>query len=143
MAPRAIISYDDTHGDHDALMLARIFADAGASLTLAYVRHCTQSERAQEDLEEQEAETLLRRGADWFSGLDVDTRIVVSPSTAEGQGEAPGSAFRLRTSVRDHDPFRRTLQDCRQHALTRLHSHMGCGCGRETRMQAEGRGSAR
>ena len=44
MAPRAIISYDDTPGDHDALMLGRILADAGASLTLAYVRHCTQSE---------------------------------------------------------------------------------------------------
>ena len=42
MAPRAIISYDDTPGDHDALMLGRILADAGASLTLAYVRHCTQ-----------------------------------------------------------------------------------------------------
>ncbi len=39
MAPRAIISYDDTPGDHDALMLGRILADAGASLTLAYVRH--------------------------------------------------------------------------------------------------------
>ena len=27
---------------------------------------------------------LLQRGADWFSGLRVDTRIVVSPSTPEG-----------------------------------------------------------
>ena len=34
MAPRAIISYDDTPGDHDALMLGRVLADAGASLTL-------------------------------------------------------------------------------------------------------------
>jgi nucleotide-binding universal stress UspA family protein len=84
MPPRAIISYDDTPGDHDALMLGRIFADAGASLTLAYVRHCTQTERSREDLEEHEAETLLQRGADWFSGLRVDTRIVVSPSTPEG-----------------------------------------------------------
>ena len=84
MSPRAIISYDDTPGDHDALMLGRILADAGASLTLAYVRHCTQSERSQEAVEEHEAEMLLQRGADWFSGLDVDTRIVVSPSTPEG-----------------------------------------------------------
>jgi len=84
MPPRAIISYDDTPGDHDALMLGRIFADAGASLTLAYVRHCNQTERSREELEEHEAETLLQRGADWFSGLQVDTRIVVSPSTPEG-----------------------------------------------------------
>jgi nucleotide-binding universal stress UspA family protein len=84
MSPRAIISYDDTPGDHDALMLGRVLADAGAELTLAYVRHCTQNERSQEALEEHEAEMLLQRGADWFSGLQVDTRIVVSPSTPEG-----------------------------------------------------------
>jgi len=84
MSPRTIISYDDTPGDHDALMLGRILADAGAELTLAYVRHCTQNERSQEALEEHEAEMLLQRGADWFSGLQVDTRIVVSPSTPEG-----------------------------------------------------------
>ena len=84
MSPRAIISYDDTPGDHDALMLGRILADAGADLTLAYVRHCTQSERSQEAVEEQRAEVLLQRGADWFSGLRVDTRVVVSPSTPDG-----------------------------------------------------------
>ena len=84
MAPRAIISYDDTPGDHDALMLGRILADAGADLTLAYVRHCTQSDRTQEEREEQDAELLLERGTDWFSGLQVDTRVVVSPSTPEG-----------------------------------------------------------
>ena len=84
MAPRAIISYDDTPGDHDALMLGRIFADAGAELTLAYVRHCTHGERSQRAGEEHEAERLLERGAEWFSGLRVDTRVVVSPSTADG-----------------------------------------------------------
>jgi nucleotide-binding universal stress UspA family protein len=84
MSPRAIISYDDTPGDHDALMLGRILADAGAELTLAYVRHCTHGDRSQELVEEQEAATLLQRGADWFSGLRVDTRVVVSPSTSDG-----------------------------------------------------------
>ena len=84
MAPRAIISYDDTPGDHDALMLGRILADAGAGLTLAYVRHCTHGECSQEALEEHDAEMLLQRGVDWFSGLDVETRVVVSPSTPEG-----------------------------------------------------------
>jgi len=84
MAPRAIISYDDTPGDHDALMLGRILADAGAGLTLAYVRHCTHGDCSQEALEEHDAEMLLQRGVDWFSGLDVETRVVVSPSTPEG-----------------------------------------------------------
>jgi nucleotide-binding universal stress UspA family protein len=84
MSPRALISYDDTPGDHDALMLGRILADAGADLTLAYVRHCTHGDCNQEQREESDAEMLLERGADWFSGLRVDTRVVVSPSTAEG-----------------------------------------------------------
>jgi nucleotide-binding universal stress UspA family protein len=84
MAPRAIISYDDTPGDHDALMLGRILADAGATLTLAYVRHATQSNRSREELEEHEAEALLERGARWLAGLDVDTRVIVSPSTPDG-----------------------------------------------------------
>ncbi|MBV9418119.1 MAG: universal stress protein [Solirubrobacterales bacterium] len=84
MAPRAIISYDDTPGDHDALMLGRILADAGASLTLAYVRHSTQIDRSREALEEDEAEALLGRGARWLAGLNVHTRVVVSPSTPEG-----------------------------------------------------------
>jgi len=81
---RAIISYDDTPGDHDALMLGRILADAGASLTLAYVRHCIQGNWSRERLEENEAEALLGRGARWLAGLPVDTRVVVSPSTPEG-----------------------------------------------------------
>jgi nucleotide-binding universal stress UspA family protein len=84
MSPRAIISYDDTPGDHDALMLGRILADAGADLTLAYVRHCTHGDCSEEAREEHDAERLLERGADWFSGLQVDTRVVVSPSTPEG-----------------------------------------------------------
>ena len=84
MAPRAIISYDDTPGDHDALMLGRILADAGAWLTLAYVRHCISDDGSQEELEEHQSETLLARGADRLADLDVDTRVVVSPSTPEG-----------------------------------------------------------
>ena len=84
MSPRALISYDDTPGDHDALMLGRILADAGADLTLAYVRHCTHGDCSQELVEERDAEMLLQRGADWFSGLRVDAGIVVSPSTSEG-----------------------------------------------------------
>jgi nucleotide-binding universal stress UspA family protein len=84
MAPRAIISYDETPGDHDALMLGRILADAGATLTLAYVRHCTSADCSQEELEEHEAEMLLARGAGRLPELDVDTRVVISPSTPEG-----------------------------------------------------------
>jgi hypothetical protein len=62
MAPKAIVSYDDSPNDHDALSLGRVLADAGAELTLAYVRHATQAQRDREQLEEHEAEALLDRG---------------------------------------------------------------------------------
>jgi nucleotide-binding universal stress UspA family protein len=84
MPLNAIVSYDDTINDHDALMLGRVLADAGASLTLAYVRHTTRSERSSEELEEHEAESLLERGARWLGDSDVERRVVVSASTGDG-----------------------------------------------------------
>jgi nucleotide-binding universal stress UspA family protein len=84
MAIKAIVSYDDTPNDHDALMLGRVLAQAGAELTLAYVRHTTQSERRREELEEHEAEALLERGARALDGIDVKRRVVVSGSTPDG-----------------------------------------------------------
>jgi nucleotide-binding universal stress UspA family protein len=84
MALNAIVSYDDTDNDLDALALGRVLADAGARLTLAYVRHTTQSERSREELEEHEAEALLERGAQRLEDVDVDQRVIVSASTGEG-----------------------------------------------------------
>src|SRR5437763_11800816 len=84
MTLNALVSYDDTANDHDALMLGRMLAHAGARLTLAYVRHTTQAERHREELEEHEAEALLERGARWLEDPDVARRVVVSGSTGEG-----------------------------------------------------------
>jgi nucleotide-binding universal stress UspA family protein len=84
MPPRAIISYDETAGDHDALMLGRTLADAGASLTLAYVRHCINGDCSREQLEENDAQALLDRGVKRLDRHGVETRIVVSASTPEG-----------------------------------------------------------
>jgi len=84
MSLHAIVSYDDTDNDLDALALGRVLAEAGASLTLAYVRHTTQSERSREELEEHEAETLLERGAQRLDDVHVEQRVIVSASTGEG-----------------------------------------------------------
>src|SRR5690348_18384571 len=81
MAAQAIVSYDDTHNDHDALMLGRVLAEAGAELTLAYVRHTTASSREREELEESEAQALLERGARYLEDVEVERRVVMSPST--------------------------------------------------------------
>ncbi len=84
MSTKAIVSYDDTPNDQDALMLGRVLADAGVELTLAYVRHTTQTERQREQLEEHEAEALLERGAQWIEAPEVERRVIVSASTPEG-----------------------------------------------------------
>lgn len=79
-----IVSYDGTANDHDALALARVFADAGASLLLTYVRHTTQLRRDREQLEEQDAETLLDRGIAGLGDVAAERRVVVHASTSEG-----------------------------------------------------------
>jgi nucleotide-binding universal stress UspA family protein len=84
MAPRIIVSYDGTDSDHDALALGRVFAEAGATLSLAYVRHTHESERRREELEHDEAERLLERGAEWLGQPDAVRHVVLSASTGEG-----------------------------------------------------------
>jgi nucleotide-binding universal stress UspA family protein len=82
MGPKTIISYDDTPNDHDALVLARVLADAGAELVLAYVRHTAAAEC--EHFEEDEAQCLLARGSRMLGDLDVERRVVANGSTAAG-----------------------------------------------------------
>ncbi len=48
MQTHVIISYDGTDNDHDALALGRILGDAGARVSLAYVRHAAESDAAAE-----------------------------------------------------------------------------------------------
>jgi nucleotide-binding universal stress UspA family protein len=84
MAPHAIISYDDSRNDHDALMLGRVLRDAGARLSLAYVRHAHESQTDREQLADAEAEALLHRGADWLEDAYADRHVVLSGSTGEG-----------------------------------------------------------
>src|SRR5438270_13402469 len=84
MTTKAIISYDDTLGDLDALAFGRVLSETGAELMLAYVRHVTQSEPAREELAEHDARALLERGARWLGDLAVATTVVLSASTGEG-----------------------------------------------------------
>jgi nucleotide-binding universal stress UspA family protein len=80
----AIISYDDSGTDRDALMLGRVLGDAGAELTLAYVRHAVLRCPDQEQLAEREAAALLQRGAQWLDDPYVERRVVLSGSTSAG-----------------------------------------------------------
>jgi nucleotide-binding universal stress UspA family protein len=84
MTPTIIVSYDDTDNDRDALALGARFAEAGAALELAYVRHVPSADRSREVLEEQEAQALLERGARSLEKPDVPLHVVLNASTGEG-----------------------------------------------------------
>ena len=87
MAPKIIVSYDGTDADHDALAYGRMLADAGAEVSLAYVRHTSRSERRREELEHDEADRLLQRGAQLLGIAGVKRHVVLSASTGEGLGQ--------------------------------------------------------
>src|SRR5512146_2597967 len=82
MAPRIIVSYDDTDNDRDALALGRLLAFSGAELSLAYVRHAQGGA-----LEQKEAEELLERGAEAVGAPDMPRHVVVNPGTSVGLTE--------------------------------------------------------
>jgi nucleotide-binding universal stress UspA family protein len=84
MSPNIIVSYDGTENDQDALALARVFANLGAEISLAYVRHTRESEYRREELAHDEAEHLLEGGGRWLGNPDVKRHVVLSGSTPEG-----------------------------------------------------------
>lgn len=79
-----IVSYDGTRNDRDALALGRLFALAGADVSLAYVRHTHESDPEREAAAQQESEHLLAAGASQIEGAQVGQRVIFNPSTADG-----------------------------------------------------------
>jgi nucleotide-binding universal stress UspA family protein len=86
MAPRIVVSYDGTPDDDDAIALGKVFAQAGASIALAYVRHSHLEDSAAEERENRAAAKLLERGAGQFDG-EVQTCVLFNPSTAAALSE--------------------------------------------------------
>jgi nucleotide-binding universal stress UspA family protein len=84
MSASIIVSFDGTANEEDAIALGRLFADGGADVSLAYVRHTHEPDRDRETLVEHEAHALMRRGAELFGDPDVVTHIVTDRSTPEG-----------------------------------------------------------
>jgi nucleotide-binding universal stress UspA family protein len=84
MPANMIVSYDGTHNEDDAVALGKLFADAGASVALAYVRHASEPEASREILAQHEAEELLLRGAELFGDAEIERHVVTDRSTPEG-----------------------------------------------------------
>lgn len=79
-----IISYDGTHNEDDAVALGRLLADAGAHVSLAYVRHAAEVETSREILAQHEAEQMLGRGTELLGVADVGRHVVTDRSTPDG-----------------------------------------------------------
>lgn len=84
MSANIIISYDGTNNEDDAVALGRLFARAGAQVSLAYVRHAPEAETSREILAQHEAETLLVRGAELLGDPDTPRHVITDRSTPEG-----------------------------------------------------------
>jgi len=84
MQTHVIISYDGTDNDTDALAFGRVLGDAGARVSLAYVRHNTEADPAAEQAAHNQADELLERGAQYLGHPEVSRHVVISASTADG-----------------------------------------------------------
>lgn len=81
---KAIVSYDGTPNDQDALEAGRLLSDAGVQLVLAYVRHTVEDDPQREEQAAREARARLERGAQWLGDPHVEQRVTLSASTADG-----------------------------------------------------------
>lgn len=79
-----IVSYDGTRNDRDGLALGRLFAAAGATVSLAYVRHAAEADPERETAVQQESEHLLAMAAAQLDGAAVGQHVIFNRSTARG-----------------------------------------------------------
>jgi nucleotide-binding universal stress UspA family protein len=84
MSNKIIVSYDGTANENDAIALGKVFANAGAEVSLAYVRHASEPDSDREQLAQREAQALLDRGAELFGAALAGTHAVTDPSTPAG-----------------------------------------------------------
>lgn len=78
MSAKIIVSYDGTANEDDAIALGRIFARAGAEVSVAYVRHSVEPDA------QGEAEAVLERAAALLGNSQVARHVVTDRSTPEG-----------------------------------------------------------
>jgi hypothetical protein len=84
MAVAIIVSYDGTTHDDDGLVLGRMLASAGATLSLAYVRHSREYDPKREEIAQHDAERRLEAGAMWLGDEAITRHVVLDPSTSSG-----------------------------------------------------------
>jgi len=86
MSADAIISYDGTPNDDDALALGEMLAGGGLTLALAYVRHSREFDPRREDLAQHDAAQRLERGAAVLGDPQIAQHVVIGASTGASLG---------------------------------------------------------
>ncbi len=84
MPAKIIVSYDGTANEDDALALGRVFAAAGAHVSVAYVRHTPEHDSEREALAQAEAQEILDRGVAQLGVPGAGRHVVIDRSTPEG-----------------------------------------------------------
>jgi len=84
MSTKIIVSYDGTANEDDALALGRVFANAGAHVALAYVRHAPERDSDREQLAQAEAQEILDRGVELLGVPGAGRHVVIDRSTPDG-----------------------------------------------------------
>jgi nucleotide-binding universal stress UspA family protein len=84
MPAKIIVSYDGTANEDDAIVLGKLFAHAGAEVSLGYVRHSHEPDGEHETLAQHEADALLERGVELLGVADAARHVVTDRSTPEG-----------------------------------------------------------
>jgi nucleotide-binding universal stress UspA family protein len=87
MSVEAIISYDGTANDDDALALGRLLTREATELALAYVRHAPELDPSREALAQHDAERRLEQGAARLGDPDIPRHVVFGASTGAGLEE--------------------------------------------------------
>jgi nucleotide-binding universal stress UspA family protein len=84
MSAKIIVSYDGTANEDDAITLGRLLGDAGAQVSLAYVRHTHEPDSNRETLAQAGAQELLDRGVELLGDSSAARHVVTDRSTPEG-----------------------------------------------------------
>ena len=84
MPIRAIVSYDGSDNDHDAVAFGRVLWGAGVVVDLAYVRHSAEPLAAREEVARGQAQRMLHAGAVLLGAPGAGTHVALNASTPEG-----------------------------------------------------------
>jgi nucleotide-binding universal stress UspA family protein len=84
MSTKIIVSYDGTANEQDAIALGRVLGNAGAEVSVAYVRHNPETDSVREEIAQAEAQGILDQGVELLGNPNAKRHVVTDRSTPEG-----------------------------------------------------------